>query len=120
MINKTELRIGNLLKVDSFYWTVESIISNPFELYFAENDKYDHSLNAEPIPITEEWLSRFGFETFGKWFILKNLPKIQISISLYYNKCTIGSDEEYYVNIQHVHQLQNLYFALTGEELQLS
>lgn len=67
----------------------------------------------KPIPLTEDWLERFGFRKShrGK-FEHDNLPyDIYGGTGLYMH----GVKPE----IKHVHQLQNLYFALTGEELTL-
>lgn len=80
--------------------------------------------NLEPIPLTEEWLLKFGFEEF-EYHIKNNL--------IWYKKWPLpifyGSNgfEKYlihdlggrFVVLKYVHQLQNLYFALTGEELKL-
>lgn len=79
----------------------------------------------EPILIDEYWLLRFGFESVKKednnysFFALnkkrKNNPKPPIDI---YKKKTFF----YGHNINHckyVHQLQNLYFALTNTELEI-
>ena len=86
------------------------------------------------IPLTEEWLLKFGFEycefpvsdedgvyrdktkVNKDYFKHPRLPE-EISIYLPYNHFNyhIGS-----VTIKHVHQLQNLYFALTGEELKIN
>jgi hypothetical protein len=70
-----------------------------------------------PIPLTEEWLLKFGFHEI----IDGNLRKGMLIV-------TKGSKGELTVTIRmimiktikHVHQLQNLYFALTGEELTLA
>lgn len=66
----------------------------------------------EPIPLTEEWLLKFGFENWdrGAWVNKTSLHKQD---GLFW--C-----HTYHLNemcIEHVHQLQNLYFAFTGEEL---
>jgi hypothetical protein len=78
----------------------------------------------EPIPLTEEWLVKFGFE-----------DRIETGVCIAYhyghNPITndwmielikIHEDSFYFYKNGHfkivfVHQLQNLYFALTGEEL---
>lgn len=68
------------------------------------------------IPITEEWLLKFGFE---------KEPKIELEN--YYFKdgwlCENYSEGDggihFIAKCEYVHQLQNLYFALTGKELQL-
>jgi hypothetical protein len=78
-----------------------------------------------PIPLTEEWLIKFGFHNdFGRRTVNGGLcltspckrfnhynNKLHIFISL--------CDEDYTVDgeCRYVHQLQNLYFALTNEEL---
>jgi hypothetical protein len=114
----TELRIGNLLDVDGKFWAVGDIVTNPFELFFIENNDYNHSLNAKPIPLTEEWLLKFGFkynedsqenEVYKNGIILLLLRRNPIRFTLL---TTVFS-----IKLQYVHQLQNLYFALTGEEL---
>ena len=65
----------------------------------------DHSYL--PIPLTEEWLKRFDW----------NLPKdMSISSSLTTGEIHFVTGN-YYKKIDYVHQLQNLYHALTGEEL---
>jgi hypothetical protein len=76
--------------------------------------------NIEPIPLTEDWLIRFGFEKQGskKGTIWKNN-------SFYILHIAKNKNGEYYISIGSipissnptVHQLQNLCFALTGEEL---
>ena len=74
----------------------------------------------EPIPLTEEWLLKFGFECFadGQYEkIFENLDfnwdkETGLYIFLRTQEDNIKPD-----HIKHVHQLQNLYFALTGEEL---
>lgn len=83
-------------------------------------DSTDCSMeNITPIPLTEEWLLKFGFKSTqsGMMFILKDKNG---------NNFTIESDSisfsarfiiDHYCEIKYVHQLQNLYFALTGEEL---
>jgi hypothetical protein len=64
----------------------------------------------EPIPLTEEWLLKFEFKRFSKDFSKKGI--------------IIHTRKRGYVlrksvpDILYVHQLQNLYFALTGQELE--
>lgn len=75
----------------------------------------------EPIPLTEEWLVKFGF----KLQPLKNNTKEWYFIAR--GKFSMNNERGFWshspiyledvLQIQYVHQLQNLYFALTGEEL---
>ena len=90
-------------------------------------DKYDnigHSGNCypicmqNPIPLAEEWLLKLGFEDDENgWFIKENPPLI---MSWNQNDKTIRCFGYSFSHIYYVHQLQNLYFALTGEELTLN
>lgn len=81
----------------------------------------------KPIPLTEEWLLKFGFEIDGFW--AHKTKKISPKKLLGYMNggnifiCQIGEhirfQEVFLCNCQYVHQLQNLYFALTSEELEI-
>ena len=73
----------------------------------------------EPIPLTEEWLLRFGFE--NKYEDQEDNPiykfeSIEIVKTLFKDKYHLYAGFPS-IEIKHVNQLQNLYFALTGEEL---
>lgn len=117
-----ELRIGNLLSYNGTVVQVSNIGSNGFEttkdgvLYGSCNlESYD------PIPLTEQWLIDFGLlkKPNHKYFHIKGMDfHIPIMSGGYYDN-EYGMDEENRITLFYVHQLQNLYFALTGEELQL-
>jgi len=78
-----------------------------------------NSLYTKPIPLTEEWLVRFGFYVFKYQEDNFGWIKNGVNISKYFNFVLMYPNGDYYdsIKIQHVHQLQNLYCALTGEEL---
>jgi hypothetical protein len=119
----SELRIGNLLrdKVTKTELKVIKLTEKDIVTFVIDRSKFplQDGWGIEPIPLTEEWLFKLGFETDHiEWWngiiclgIFKDgiyyLPTDQISFR-------IGKEIEY------VHQLQNLYFALTGEELILN
>lgn len=78
----------------------------------------------KPIQLTEDWIKRFGFVHEGGsgyksphnteywYFTLRNWFKP--------NTIARGSTEsDGYIGCQYVHQLQNMYFAVTGKELEL-
>lgn len=133
MIKANELRIGNLLswiddneivKVKGFYIT--NTIWVEYNYNENETDEIDCQLEClKPIPLTEEWLVKFGFEKdkAHNCYVLYEHDTIDLDLefSCTLKNVTIGgfctADEM--KNCKYVHQLQNLYFALTGEELEL-
>jgi hypothetical protein len=100
-----ELRIGNLVydtKGDV------NIINLEAMTYICKE-----SLNqVKPIPLTDEWLLKFGFEKDGTWF-----TKSGFGISIDNLKWQMKGYIATFDKCLYVHQLQNLYFALTGKEL---
>lgn len=121
MINANELRIGNYVSdnfaSDSFFAQVKKL---DFTRCHYGNFHSCYS-DLKPIPITEEWLLKFGFEQRD------HLWSIDIDR---YNKINYNSDQKLLFSgqlgfsiqhdIKYIHQLQNLYFALTQKELTLN
>lgn len=82
----------------------------------------------EGIPLTEEWLLKFGFEKNYRYFTTGSVGGdmsfcISSSGSGFYwcNWETQWGDSDWQskVEVVYVHQLQNLYHALTGTDLPL-
>lgn len=108
-----ELRLGNL--VGSYNKGEEDrvlTINAQNILVEAKANKQGYT-RYRPIPLTEEWLLKFGFEKVGFQFIKDDIELFPIRDLYYRANFPIKSD------IKYVNQLQNLYFALTGEELKL-
>jgi hypothetical protein len=128
-----ELRLGNILSVKRRNLNLGEVTVS--ELWIEGNKRYctvenkyanyssdDSTVAIKPVPLTEEWLLKFGFEidSYG-WYRLRDtsISRERILSGLYFdsrNQLTI-SLSEFYIKVSHVHQLQNLYFALTGTEL---
>jgi hypothetical protein len=107
-----ELRIGN--------WVKSKTHNVEYKVTLIEED-YDYS-HTEPIPLTEEWLVKFGFKNRGlrtteqrPFFLFTNNGKGFTYRDGYISFVGVTVEKP----IMHVHTLQNLYFALTGEELTL-
>jgi hypothetical protein len=111
-----ELRAGNFVD----HARVESFVEWSLGMFECLNDGTINIDNFSPIPITDELLIKFGFEK--KWIYPKNhihpegwyvweLPFFTLSDNFCYQFS--GTRTE----IKYVHRLQNLYFALTGQEL---
>lgn len=111
MIKSNELRCGNTLH----YLTAEGdVLPTTIDWqdiqWISENEK-DFNTVHRPIPLTQDWLKRFGFENkvFLNWSISKSID--QDSYLIY------KGHDCMYLHVKYVHQLQNLYFALTQTEL---
>jgi len=75
----------------------------------------------EPIALTEEWLLKFGFEkSSDNGYIIELSYNSHLDIDFVYNYSELSvSKYAMNLNVKYVHQLQNLYFALKGEELDI-
>tara|TARA_R100001244_G_scaffold132297_3_gene107953 strand:- start:3013 stop:3456 length:444 start_codon:yes stop_codon:yes gene_type:complete len=144
MIKANELRIGNLVMADAWrsekkHLTKIETISKGWATVNGV-DEYALCINygfvetgcsfgaciengeVQPIPLTEEWLLKFGFDEVKRdsYYTGKNAPfSVFFKTDILYNSI----QRRWYFfttplnEIKHVHQLQNLYFALTNEEL---
>lgn len=154
-----ELRIGNYVKaIQGNFETNKMWIKEKDHIYSNNDcveitakglvDIEDGLIKVEPIPLTKEWLIKFGFykrlNEAGAYNMFAYRKKIKTTWSSYLyfiiddeNKSISGFDirdieaykyeykakqTTYPVNnktVKYVHQLQNIYFALTGQELTL-
>lgn len=126
MLNASELRIGNFLFISGLerIVTVSAIFNTHFRCQSLEG-KVSHEesirVNYQPIPLTPEILGKAGFEYVGQTTLSKD------DVPIYF-KFIVGEIGCYafYLNKQvrvpciHLHQLQNLYFTLTGIELSVN
>ena len=120
-----ELMIGNYVNLiadghkhepDTFKWSIDD-----YEYYETV------MFNILPIPLTEWWLLKFGFEkdidndycfkgfhledrNIDTFLPVEKILKLKDNFGCWY----VGA---YLRELKHVHQLQNLYFALTSKEL---
>ena len=114
MLKSRELRLGNWVMQGGVETIVDSLSRNIKDWDRTNNKR---TIDCEPIPITEQWLIDFGFEKSGKWFT-KGMFISELNISVVYKTATILDTDEARIHFpEFIHQLQNLYFALTGEEL---
>ena len=125
----SELRIGNYYSFG--FGANEATIRQVNSRFFSSFDDYDFELNGyhNPIPLTEKWLTDFGFEKPNNWHTYSLIisdeddKKLRSSIQIIIGNgnaqvCRSGINAKS-CPCQYVHQLQNLYFALTNEELTL-
>ena len=139
MIQENELRVGNLFypidrsnkvhlpieivpfKVCAIRNKIEAI---PYDKIPAQFEKWDefNLYDLSPIKLTEEILLKCGFEKDNRIDLGELNPCFTIfsfSLMIRHNSYYvdwIGGNTE----MKYLHELQNLYFALTKEELQIN
>lgn len=76
----------------------------------------------KPIPLTEKWLLKMGFESeIGADCLFLKIEMSDVKIRFDKFGIRIGFAHYYRTPyVKYVHQLQNLYYALTNEELKIS
>ena len=111
-LRASELRIGNF--VNQIGFSVQDGYPPNYKKLdqIKEAKQIDFSVYMEPIPLTEEWLLKFGFIIHEDGYI--TCPNGRQWILHLDNEFEF---EALNIIVIYVHQLQNLYFALTGEEL---
>lgn len=106
-----ELRIGNYLysSIGDAILIVEELTNENIITKVIDRKKYPlpDGWNAEGIIITKEWLSNINIEKLPFIFYGKE------------NDLYIVLENGNRLIIKYIHQLQNLYFILTGEELEV-
>ena len=113
----SELRLGNLVQYGGCTAKVCQIEKAFFYCETDGNDFFtrDGESGAKPITLTEELLLKFGFEKQSKRFYTLNnwVVEYREGTKLF----NFVADESIDIIVKYAHQLQNLCFALTGEEL---
>jgi hypothetical protein len=114
MIKANELRIGNkvFLKSLNKIYTIEC----GFDI-----EKIEDGDDALPIPLTEDWLLKLGFEKTMTWtYTIDLLGSLKLVYYLGEKGWSLGfKNYSDFSNLKYLHELQNLYFALTGKELEM-
>ena len=125
MIQPQELRIDNLISdINGNLCLVKTIredliIAKHYGVGYCLGDKEQFN----KVELTEEWLLRFGFEKaplVDKYLKGYFTYDSKLKYFTYFTDIEDGGYENIIIQkekLKYVHQLQNLYFALTGEEL---
>lgn len=135
MIKANEFRIGNTVSLNSInYKNIQTEIAGIANIFFSCKEGVFAPENFEPIQLTEEILLKCGFEKHKP--VLGSFLKTPSGTAKGYGfrfhtqypfskDNFLAATETYYMEqpiyvkcgLTYIHQLQNLYFALTGEEL---
>jgi len=115
MIDARDLRIGNLV--------YSPMMNDNFKI---SNLTDEYNPTCQPIPLTEEWLVRLGFQKESKEYFIKinNHSNLLLFYSTFHDKYYYFADVERRqynstLPMLYVHQIQNLYYSLTGQELEM-
>jgi hypothetical protein len=112
----SDLRIGNYV-----YDTLGKV--NKIDLEAITYIVKEPHNQVKPIPLTKEWLLKIGFEFavdtwylngFSLWETEFGDDKGATGIGYFYELRAKGMMDKH---IQYLHELQNLYYSLTGEEI---
>ncbi len=144
-IQAKDFRIGNIIyMIDGFNKDLREHTLDGYDIYELDSSETLDYV-CEGIPLTEEWLLKFGFEKekITKWngngfdyqpkhswtertpYSHKNNVEYRIEKWTYDNGLTFENQDSFVfhddtlIKCDFVHQLQNLYFALTNQELKL-
>ena len=126
MIQPHELRIGNMVNTIYGITTIIGVVDNGLEDYamFIRTDSghlhRTDGTKSTPIPLTEEWLIKAGF--VGNEFKVFRLNDFKIGLNgddIVHQQYTCIYKQAISVKVKHLHQLQNLYYCLCGEELKI-
>lgn len=121
-----ELRLGNLIiynnnEVGTITGVQDFLINYGKVAINQRIDIFYHIELIEPIELTKEWFNKLGMTYYS--LPTKSDRKIGYYTIKYGNRFKINSTDGKYSflnfrkEIKYVHELQNLYFALTGAEL---
>lgn len=123
-----ELRLGNWVLHNNKPIKVESILGDGINVC-RHGDAIIAYDGIKPIVLTEEMLLKCGFTSNDNWWFYFNIypysylviaPKEkcgEIALRLPDNKREYKINE--FTNFDSLHQLQNIYFVLTGKELEV-
>jgi hypothetical protein len=115
---------ANELRIDNYYDQFGNIHQATWVTIKDLSKAPPDQLWCKPIPLIEEWLLKFGFELEYEMLYVKKTIGGRSMAFRKVNKAFYTNEpiKEFYrwdsvCDIEYVHQLQNLYFALTNQEL---
>jgi hypothetical protein len=129
MIPINELRINSLVYYNNKHNEIGIITEIKTSLipkidYVGINNRIDiyyQTKHINPIPLTEEWLLNLGFKLKG-FYRLQVTSFLELCWKPHDKTLNLQTEKNGFTEdskVKYVHELQNLYFALTGTELTL-
>lgn len=131
MLKEAELRVGNYYRYDQTKWNYADHKGNfkwSVRDWIALGESTMMLEDVDSIPLTEEWLLKFSAEKIedngGTYYSLQIGNNLNLTINL--EDKTPGIDlnwraygSQLWSKVDYVHQLQNTFYFLTGEELEV-
>jgi len=131
-----ELRIGNLVSQNGFFgyvYSIESALPRQ-EKRFSDKDLvtlFDNGITTvpideiKPIPLTEEWLLKFGFNKILGKFVINPNSGYNVCVAIIDNKWYLFNDDcnaecNIICKVETIHRLQNLFFDIWNFELTIN
>jgi hypothetical protein len=122
----TDFRIGNLINykiIDEFdkrkqWFEISEIDYDDLRIL---QIKDEINQDYQPIILTEEWLQKLGFEMKG-FYRLKVTSFLELCWKPHDKTLNIQTEKNGFTEdskVKYVHELQNLYYALTKKELKI-
>lgn len=126
MIKATELRIGNWVNFaeDDTHFEITEITKEGLFVKNPEEETWIELETFSGIPLTPEILVKCGFEESYKSEYTRRFDHgIRVDVgagwNLVNNRFHVRYIGEKFTHIKSLHQLQNLYYVLTGDELEI-
>ena len=120
MIDSKDLRIGNYVNSKPLgsnhriTGLLNDMLYTDLQLSYSEYEDW------QPIELTPEILEKCGFDKGILWNEFQINQELRFYADIDEVVCHLFDKQDHNITvIKYVHQLQNLYFALTGEELKV-
>lgn len=119
MIILKELRCGNIFNYHTAEGEILPTTIDWQDMKWLTEDPKGFNLVHSPVPLTDDIMLQFGFQLFPWGWVKQSKNNFEVRINL--TSFGFGYDVEgnYPVNVAYLHRLQNLYFDLTGENLEV-
>ena len=135
-----ELRIGNYVNIEGDVVKVKEIYDKSIHYANGEYESYATEDFIQPIELTEEILVKIGFKKVFQSAVTKGRFELNINIgdcefvnivyhiyksgnpnfNITQRRCASFCDNSIYKNnVKYLHELQNAYYCLTSEELEV-
>ena len=120
IMNANELRIGNYLYNDGVLVKIDA--RSIFDIWDNKGLK-----NYTPIPLSEKWIEKIGFSVINEssagkryGYVIDGVFSSDLTFTFWKTTKEAGKFFRRDLELKSIHQVQNLYFALTGKNLFIS